>query len=194
MLTQLFTGRFIPRTLPHMETHTPGGGNTVSVYVKCPHSPICNSVVLTVTFFYTAHYRMREPEHLPLPPISQLRISQPSLPTTPQPRTPTTPQQGAFQTPRPGALQPHVPFQHPVPQTLPQQEALTSQPRTFNSVLYNWRADLVVQLARFFCLYVPFYHFTPRCYRKSHVHRVSRMRKYISLRSYGSSIQLACWW
>ena len=26
MLTQLFTGRFIPRTLPHMETHTPGGG------------------------------------------------------------------------------------------------------------------------------------------------------------------------
>ena len=49
-------------------------------------------------------------------------------------------------------------------------------------------------------IFLPFYDFTPRCYRKSlqfHVHRVSRMRKYISLRSYGSSVlQLAarCWW
>ena len=51
-------------------------------------------------------------------------------------------------------------------------------------IKHNWRAELVVQLARFSIS--PFYDFTPRCYRKSlqfHVHRVSRMRKYISLRS-----------
>ena len=34
MLTQLFTGRFIPRTLPHMETHTPGGGG---IYMSAPN-------------------------------------------------------------------------------------------------------------------------------------------------------------